>query len=216
MAGCSGHDGNHEHGVLFRNEIKTQLFPERRLPRAGTAQTGPAPTIAEGGPFRVHARLAPLSAAEQFGTWGGWGWWRGEAQSSLVSQPCQPHHLAASTTLSASSASRSPEQRLPSPGPCFTTATSPVPGWPSALLMYRHPSPFRHMGLATDDIEEGGEDASTRSLSRWACQERVVVPCSLILTLTLHVREAHFSPPPQPSIRARCGPSQGREISKPI
>lgn len=71
MAGCSGHDGNHEHGVLFRNEIKTQLFPERRLPRAGTAQTGPAPTIAEGGPFRVHARLAPLSAAEQFGAWGG-------------------------------------------------------------------------------------------------------------------------------------------------
>lgn len=174
MAGCSGHDGNHEHGVLFRNEIKTQLFPERRLPRAGTAQTGPAPTIAEGGPFRVHARLAPLSAAEQFGTWGGWGWWRGEAQSSLVSQPCQPHHLAASTTLSASSASRSPEQRLPSPGPCFTTATSPVPGWPSALLMYRHPSPFRHMGLATDDIEEGGRRLNKKlvslGLSRTCCR----------------------------------------------
>lgn len=87
MAGCSGHDGNHEHGVLFRNEIKTQLFPERRLPRAGTAQTGPAPTIAEGGPFRVHARLAPLSAAEQFGAWGGGGRGGGGERRKVPSFP---------------------------------------------------------------------------------------------------------------------------------
>lgn len=66
MAGCSGQDGDDE-GVLFRRQMKwTQLLPGRWLRRAGTARTGPAPTIAEGGPFRA-PHSSPLSAAERFG-----------------------------------------------------------------------------------------------------------------------------------------------------
>lgn len=162
MAGCLGQDGDDE-GILFEMNWM-HLLPERWLRPAGTARTGPAPTIAEGGPFRVHTLVTSLCRRAVWGLRGGWGVVvvvaGREAQSSLVSQPCQPHHLAASTTLSASSASRSPEQRLPYPGPCFTTTTSPVPGWPSALLMHRHPSPFRHMGLPTDQqmtLRRGGK-----------------------------------------------------------
>lgn len=202
------------------------LLPERWLRPAGTARTGPAPTIAEGGPFRVHTLVTSLCRRAVWGLRGGWGVVvvvaGREAQSSLVSQPCQPHHLAASTTFvsllcveisgTASSLSRAMFHHHHQPSPrlavCIVDASTP-------LSISAHGFANR----STDDIEEGGKDASTRSLSRWACQERVVMPCSLIFTLTLHVREAHSSPSPllpQPSIRARCGPSQGRGISKPI
>lgn len=209
MAGCSGQDGDDE-GILFEMNWM-HLLPERWLRPAGTARTGPAPTIAEGGPFRVHTLVTSLCRRAVWGLRGGWGVVvvvaGREAQSSLVSQPCQPHHLAASTTLSASSASRSPEQRLPYPGPCFTTTTSPRLA--VCIVDASTPLSISAHGFAnrsTDDIEEGGKDASTRSLSRWACQERVVMPCSLIFTLTLHVREAHSSPSPllppsPPSVR---------------
>ena len=124
----------------------------------------------------------------------GW-WWRWRGGRKVPSFPSR----ASLITLQPAWLCQPPLRRdfrnsvFPTQGHVSPPITSPVPGWPSALLMHRHPSPFRHMCL---DFEEGERTPQQRSLSCRACQERVVMPCSLILNLTLHVREAHFSPHP--------------------
>lgn len=224
MAGCSGQDGDDE-GILFRNELDAP--PSRTVAstsRHGTNRSRPnnsgRRTFSR--PHTRHRSLpqSGLGLEGGMGCGGGGGGERGAKFPRFpavpASSPCSQHDfvslLCVEISGTASSLSRAMFHHHHQPSPrlavCIVDASTP-------LSISAHGFANR----STDDIEEGGKDASTRSLSRWACQERVVMPCSLIFTLTLHVREAHSSPSPllpQPSIRARCGPSQGRGISKPI